>query len=52
MIPAGLRSLTGGEIVLYYFSKFYLSKPKRKAHDREVLTNYVGELIQNDSSEH
>ena len=31
---------------------FYLSKPKRKAHDREVLTNYVGELIQHDSSEH
>lgn len=31
---------------------FYLSKPKRKAHDREVLTNYIGELIQHDSSEH
>ena len=31
---------------------FYLSKPKRKAHDREVLTNYAGELIQHDSSEH
>ena len=31
---------------------FYLAKPKRKAHDREVLTNYVGELIQHDSSEH
>lgn len=31
---------------------FYLSKPKRKAHDREVLTNYVGELIQHDSSAH
>jgi hypothetical protein len=31
---------------------FYLSKPKRKAHDREVLTNYVGELVQHDSSEH
>lgn len=31
---------------------FYLKKPKRKAHDREVLTNYAGELIQNDSSLH
>ncbi|MCL6087992.1 MAG: hypothetical protein M1475_06230 [Actinobacteria bacterium] len=31
---------------------FYLKKPKRKTHDREVLTNYVGELIQHDSSHH
>lgn len=31
---------------------FYLKKPKRKAHDREVLTNYTGELIQHDSSHH
>jgi len=31
---------------------FYHKKPKRKAHDREVLTNYVGELIQHDSSQH
>jgi len=31
---------------------FYLKKPKRKDHDREVLTNYVGELIQHDSSHH
>ena len=31
---------------------FYLARPKRKAHDREVLTNYVGELIQHDSSHH
>ena len=31
---------------------FYLAKPKRKAHDREVLTNYAGELIQHDSSFH
>ena len=31
---------------------FYLKKPKRKIHDREVLTNYVGELIQHDSSFH
>ena len=31
---------------------FYLQKPKRSSHDREVLTNYVGELIQHDSSLH
>jgi hypothetical protein len=30
----------------------YLKKPKRTAHDREVLTNYTGELIQHDSSHH
>jgi len=33
-------------------NNFYFSKPKRKAHDREVLTNYPGELIQHDSSHH
>ena len=27
-------------------------RPKRKAHDQEVLTNYPGELIQHDSSHH
>ncbi|GAG57689.1 unnamed protein product, partial [marine sediment metagenome] len=31
---------------------FYINKPKSKAHDREVVTNYVGELIQHDSSHH
>jgi len=31
---------------------FYLKKRKRKAHDREVLTNYAGELIQHDASYH
>jgi hypothetical protein len=32
---------------------FYLTKrPKQKAHDREVLTNNVGELIQHDASYH
>jgi len=31
---------------------FYFPRPKRKSHDREVLTNYVGELIQHDSSWH
>ncbi len=31
---------------------FYINKPKKKAHEREVVTNYVGELIQHDSSYH
>jgi hypothetical protein len=31
---------------------FYLKKPKRTTHDREVLTRYVGELIQHDASHH
>jgi transposase len=31
---------------------FYLRKPKRSVHDREVLTRYAGELIQHDSSHH
>jgi hypothetical protein len=31
---------------------FYLKKPKRTIHDREVLTRYVGELIQHDASYH
>lgn len=31
---------------------FYFKKPKRTIHDREVLTNYTGELIQHDSSCH
>lgn len=31
---------------------FYLRRPKRTVHDREVLTNYVGEIIQHDSSHH
>jgi len=31
---------------------FYLKKPKRSVHDREVLTSYAGELIQHDSSHH
>lgn len=33
-------------------NNFYLKKPKRTVHDREVLTNYAGELIQHDSSYH
>ena len=31
---------------------FYLKKLKRAVHDREVITNYAGELIQHDSSHH
>jgi len=32
---------------------FYLKRKHRKAsHDREVLTNYIGEIIQHDSSYH
>lgn len=31
---------------------FYLRKPKRSAHDREVLTHYTGQLIQHDASWH
>ena len=31
---------------------FYLLKPKRKVHEKEVITNYPGELIQHDSSHH
>jgi len=33
-------------------NNFYFLKPERKAHDREILTNYPGELIQHDSSFH
>jgi hypothetical protein len=31
---------------------FYLRRPKRSVHDREVLTNYAGQLIQHDASFH
>ena len=31
---------------------FYIPKPPRQAHDREVITNFAGELIQHDSSLH
>ena len=31
---------------------FYLTKPKRTVHEKEVITNYPGELIQHDSSHH
>jgi len=31
---------------------FYDKTKKKKSHDREVLTNYAGELLQHDSSHH
>lgn len=31
---------------------FYEKAKAKKAHDRQVLTNYIGELIQHDSSHH
>lgn len=31
---------------------YWKKKPPRKIHDREVITNFVGELIQHDSSYH
>ncbi len=33
-------------------NNYYIPKPQSKTHDREVLTNYPGELIQHDSSHH
>jgi len=33
-------------------NNFYFSKPERKAPDKEILTNYPGELIQHDRSYH
>lgn len=30
----------------------YIPRPQKKAHDREVITAFVGELIQHDSSHH
>lgn len=31
---------------------FYIPKPEKKVHDREVITNFAGEIIQHDSSLH
>lgn len=31
---------------------YYLGKPAKKLHDREVLTNLAGEMLQHDSSHH
>lgn len=31
---------------------FWLPKPEKRVHDREVVTNFAGELVQHDSSHH
>lgn len=31
---------------------FYINKPTKKSHDREVITNLIGEMLQHDSSHH
>jgi hypothetical protein len=31
---------------------YWKEKPKKKLHNREAITNYIGELIQHDSSHH
>jgi transposase len=31
---------------------FYLERPERKVHDRVVCTDFIGELVQHDSSHH
>jgi len=31
---------------------YYLGKPPKKIHDRQILSHYAGELIQHDSSHH
>ena len=33
-------------------NNYYIAKPERKIHDREVITNLAGELAQHDSSLH
>ncbi|MEW6610399.1 MAG: hypothetical protein AB1352_02090 [Patescibacteria group bacterium] len=33
-------------------AEYWKPKPPKKIHDREVVTNYAGELIQHDSSHH
>lgn len=33
-------------------NEYYIEKKEKKVHDREVLTNCIGELIQGDSSHH
>jgi hypothetical protein len=31
---------------------FYINKPAKRSHNREVITNLIGELLQHDSSHH
>jgi len=33
-------------------NNYYLGKPPKKQHDREIISNFAGELIQHDSSHH
>ena len=33
-------------------NNYYLGKPPKKIHDRQILSHYAGELIQHDSSHH
>lgn len=33
-------------------NNYYIPRKERKSHDREVITNYIGELIQHDTSIH
>lgn len=33
-------------------NNYHLGKPPKKIHDREVITDFIGELIQHDSSHH
>lgn len=33
-------------------NEYYIKKPVKKFHDREVLTNLIGEMLQHDSSHH
>ena len=33
-------------------NNFYLTKQKRKVHEKQIITNYPRELIQHDSSHH
>jgi len=33
-------------------NNYYLGKPPKKKHEREVISNFAGELIQHDSSHH
>jgi len=42
------------QTVINYAKKwgFYLERPKKKAYTREVITNYVGMLLQHDASIH
>jgi len=44
-----LKSYVDKEIKINYILS---TKPKRKVHEREVITHYPGEMFQHDSSHH